>query len=305
MTHAYRSALVALIFATSAFAADPVAAIVNGESIASAEVEALLAQAPAIEKRITPVEKKQQRLDALNLLVDERLVRQFLRQHGPKVEPAEVDRQYAALESSQKAAGKSIEAYLKEVALTPAEVRENLRLLLQLAKYLENQATTERLKGYYEATRDLFDGTTVRASHIVIRLGSTTSTEERRKAFEKLRGVRAELLAGRVEFASAAKAHSECPSGPRGGDLGFIARKFQADESFARTAFSMKPNELSDVVETETGYHLILVTERKPGKGSRFEDSLADIRECFTTDLKQAIVADLRKKARIELRLKD
>ena len=67
----------------------------------------------------------------------------------------------------------------------------------------------------------------------------------------------------------------------------------------------MKVGEVSDVVETETGYHLIWVTDRKPGKGSRYEEAAADVRDCFEAELKQNLLAELRKKARIEIKLKD
>jgi parvulin-like peptidyl-prolyl isomerase len=300
VSHAGRCALFCLVAVVPVSAADPVAATVNGEVITVAEVETVATQ--SADKRLSPVEQRQLRADVLNLLIDEKLVRQFLKTNGPKVDPAEVEKQYAALEAAQKGMGKSIDDYLKETGQTPAQVRENLRMMLQLTRYLEAQATDERLRQYYELTRDLFDGTTVRASHIVIRTGPTTPTEDRRKAVEKLRAVRADILAGKIDFASAAKAHSQCPTGPKGGDLGTIARKFQVDEALARTAFAMQPNQLSDVVETEAGFHLILVTERKPGKGSKFETVIGDVRECFEADLKQALLADLRKKGRIEVK---
>jgi parvulin-like peptidyl-prolyl isomerase len=252
---------------------------------------------------VSAVQKKQQRAEALQALIDDKLVRQFLRQRGPKVEPAEVERQYAALVASQKAIGKSIEEYLKENGLTAAQVKENFLRMLQLARYVEAQATAEHLRAYYDANRDLFDKTTVRTSHIVLRIGSNASQAERQKAIEKLRGIRSDLVAGRMEFAAAANAHSQCPSGPMGGDMGYIVRKFQADEAYARTAFALKVGEVSDVVETETGFHLIWVTDRKPGKASRYEDVVDDVRECFEAELKQSLVTELRRKAKIEIKL--
>jgi parvulin-like peptidyl-prolyl isomerase len=283
--------------------ADKSAATVNGEAIAISEVEALIAQSST--KKPTPAEAKQQRADVVQLLVDDRLIRQFLRQNGPKIEDADVDRQYAALVSSQKSMGKSIEDYLKEVGLSAAKVKVNFRQMLQLHRYLEAQATDERLQKYYSLTRDFFDGTTVKVSHIVIRISESTSAEDRQKAMAKLRWLRDQVLAGTVEFSSAAKAHSQCPSAAMGGDLGFVARKFQIDEAIARSAFAMKPNELSEVIVSEVGYHLVLVTDRKVGKPSKFDAVRDDVRECFETDLKQALLADLRKKAKIEILLKD
>jgi parvulin-like peptidyl-prolyl isomerase len=62
---------------------------------------------------------------------------------------------------------------------------------------------------------------------------------------------------------------------------------------------------VSDVVETEVGYHLIWVTERKPGNPARYEDTARDVRECFETEMKQLLLSELRRKAKIEIKLKD
>jgi parvulin-like peptidyl-prolyl isomerase len=298
VSHSLRVALLSLLTVGSLFAGDKAAAIVNGEAITALELDAALAPlAP-----VSAVQKKQQRLDALNILIEDKLVRQYLRDHGPKVEPAEVIRQLAALESAQKARGKSVDDYLKEEGVTAAQVKDNLFRMLQLAKYVEAQATPERLRAYHEANRDLFDKTTVRTSHIVIRVAATASADERQKAIAKLRSIRTELGAGKLDFAAAAKAYSQCPSAPAGGDVGYIVRKFQTDETYARTAFAMKIGEVSDIVETDVGYHLIWLTDRKPGQPSRYEDVASDVRECFEAELKQNLLSELRKKARIEIK---
>ncbi len=166
---------------------------------------------------------------------------------------------------------------------------------------MEAQGTADRLRAYFDANRDLFDKTTVRTSHIVLRLGSAPSPAERQKAIDKLRAIRADLAAGRVQFAAAAKANSQCPSAASGGDMGYIIRKFQADEAYARVAFSLKVGEVSDVVESEGGLHLIWVTDRKPGKPSRYQDVIDDVRECFEAEWKQNLLAELRKKAKIDV----
>ena len=77
------------------------------------------------------------------------------------------------------------------------------------------------------------------------------------------------------------------------------------DEAYSRVAFSLKVGEVSDVVETPAGYHLIWLTDRKPGKPSQYEDVAPDVRDCFEAELKQSLLADLRKKAKVEVKLKD
>ncbi|HKA07787.1 MAG TPA: peptidylprolyl isomerase [Gemmataceae bacterium] len=300
-----RCALLILFAAAPAIAAEKIAATVNGEPITVAELDAALAQIPAPTTPLSATQKRQQRIDALQILTDDLLVRQFLKQHGPKVEPAEVDRQLAALAASEKAQGKTLEEYLKETGLTVPRIRENFLRMLQLANYVESQATDERLRQYFETNRDLFDKTTVRTSHIVLRAGANASTEERQKATQKLRAIRTELETGKTTFAAAAKAHSQCPSAPNGGDLGYLVRKFQMDEAYARAAFSLKVGEVSDVIETPAGYHLIWLTDRKPGKPSRYEDVAPDVRDCFEAEFKQNLLAELRKQARIAIYLKN
>jgi peptidyl-prolyl cis-trans isomerase C len=131
-------------------------------------------------------------------------------------------------------------------------------------------------------------------------LPSSAPPDERQKAQEKLRALRADLAAKKVEFAAAAKLHSQCASASNGGDVGYIVRKFQADEPYARTAFSLPVGGVSDVVETDQGYHLIWVTDRKSGKAVKFEDVAAEVRECFETEMRQILVAELRKTAKIQ-----
>lgn len=305
MSLCIRCALLILFASAPVIAAEKVAATVNGEPITIVELDAALAQLPAPTTPLSAIQKRQQRMDALQVLTDDLLIRQFLKQYGPKVEPAEVDRQLAALAAAEKAQGKTLEEYLKETGLTVSRIRENFLRMLQLAKYVEAQATDERLRQYFEANRDLFDKTTVRTSHIVLRVGANASAEERQKAMQTLRAIRAELEVGKTSFAALAKAHSQCPSAPNGGDLGYLVRKFQMDEAYARAAFALKVGEVSDVVETPAGYHLIWLTDRKPGKPSRYEDLAPDVRDCFEAELKQNLLADLRKKARIDIRLKD
>jgi parvulin-like peptidyl-prolyl isomerase len=291
------------VFAPCLAAAEKVAAVVNGETITVAELDAALAQNPPASTPLSAVQMKQQRTEALQILVDDKLVRQFLKQHGPKVESAEVERQFAALEAGQKAQNRSIEEFLKEANLTVAQIKENFHRMLQLAKYVDTRLASEPLEAYYQANREFFDRTTVRSSQIVLRVGPTAAPMERQKAIDNLKAIRAELGAGKMDFPTAAKAYSQSLNAATGGDVGYIVRKFQTDEAYARAAFALKVGEVSDVVETEIGYHLIWVTDRKAGKATRYEEVAQDVRECCEAELKQSLLLELRKKAKIEIKL--
>ncbi|RME28272.1 MAG: parvulin peptidyl-prolyl isomerase [Deltaproteobacteria bacterium] len=101
----------------------------------------------------------------------------------------------------------------------------------------------------------------VRASHILLMYkGSARSTATRSKE-EALAGIRdlQQQLSQGADFAALARAHSDCPSGASGGDLGFFGRGQMVPE-FEQAAFSMQPGEVSDVIETAFGYHLVART---------------------------------------------
>ena len=98
----------------------------------------------------------------------------------------------------------------------------------------------------------------VRASHILLMYeGSASSSADRSKeeAAEQIGALRAQIEAG-ASFPDVARDNSDCPSGAQGGDLGMFGRGQMVPE-FETAAFSMEVGELSDVVETAFGYHLI------------------------------------------------
>ena len=100
-------------------------------------------------------------------------------------------------------------------------------------------------------------------------------------------------------FATAAKKDSTCPSKDQGGDLGWFPRAGNMVEPFAKVAFALKPGMMSDVVPTQFGFHLILVTERKQGQPTKFEDVKEEVKEVFCGRLRDALAAQLRSSAQI------
>jgi len=98
----------------------------------------------------------------------------------------------------------------------------------------------------------------ISASHILLMYeGSMRSTATRSKdeAAQQIADLKAQMDDG-AEFAALASAHSDCPSGSQGGDLGEFGRGMMVPE-FEQAAFGMEVGVTSDIVETPFGYHLI------------------------------------------------
>lgn len=296
------TALAGLLLTLPAAAQPRAVAMVNGDSIYQDEIEAVIRQRPPALTPLSLSQQRSMRLEILSGLIDDLLLRQHLREKGPKVDAAEVDKSFAALEAAQKMAGKSVADFLRETAQSEAQVRAGILAMLQLAKHVREQATDAELAKYYESNKDYFDKVTVRASHIVIRVAANAAPEEREAARKKLAGVRTELTGG-ADFAALAKKHSQCPSSEKAGDIGFFTRKWMLDEQFAKAAFAMKVGDLSEVVETDFGFHLIKVTERTPGSKSTLAAVTEDVRDCFMEEVRQNLIAQLRKAASITITL--
>lgn len=95
----------------------------------------------------------------------------------------------------------------------------------------------------------------IRASHILV----STDGKDKETARKEIDAIHAEI-AGGADFAEIAKDKSDCPSGSGGGDLGSFGRGMMVPE-FEQAAFALEPGALSDVVETDFGYHVITRTE--------------------------------------------
>lgn len=139
------------------------------------------------------------------------------------------------------------------------------------------------LKTYYEQNLARLAGQEQRrASHILINAPKSASADERAKAKAKAEALLAEVKKAPATFADVAKKNSQDPgSAPNGGDLDFFAHGAMV-KPFEDAAFSMKVGDISDVVESEFGYHIIKLTDIK----SAPKRSLEEMRPELEADLK-------------------
>jgi peptidyl-prolyl cis-trans isomerase C len=295
-----------------------VAATVNGQPIPEAAVQRGL-------ERVPPDKRAQARPELLNYLIDNVLIDQHLRQLQVTVDNAEVDKRVADMRAELQKEKKDFEQMLKTLRLTEAELREHITADLRWEKYVTSQATDKVLRELFDANKEMFDGSQVRARHILL-TPPAGDAKAGAAAAAQLAGYKKQVEAQVAEglaklpansdnlarakaratltdeaFAALAKEKSECPSKAQGGDVGWFRRAGFMVEPFSKAAFALKPNQMSDVVQTPFGYHLILVTERKPGAEVKFEDAKEMAREIYADRLRDGLAAQTRQKARIDI----
>lgn len=283
-------------------AADKIAATVNGEHIPLAELRAVLDMRPSP----VPVSKELQsemRKAAIDMLIDDLLMRQFLRRAVAPVNPMDLQKEYDKLHEALKKQMKTMEQFLHEGKMSADMLRADIIAKLQWKAYLEKTYAEAEVKSYYEANKIYFDNVLVRASHILVKVSAKASAEEKQRAKAKLEIIRQDILAGNVKFEDAARKYSDCPSKDKGGDIGQFPYKFVVYETLARAAFTTKVGHITDVVASETGFHVLKVTDRTAGDKSRFEDSRALVRDVMAqdADLYQRILDEQKKTAKIEV----
>ncbi len=285
--------------AQSPAAQDKVIATVNGSPITMAELDFVLKKAGPKATAPTEAQKREMQLEALTMLIDDQLMRDFLRKKGPEVDLGDVNKQMAELVEGLKKDKKTLADFLKEQNQTEAQLREDISGWLRWNAFIKKTVTEDDLKKYYDESKDFFDRVTVRASHIVLRISPEAPAEEQKAIKAKLEGWRKDIVEGKADFAQIAKQNSQCTSAPNGGDIGFFPRKLAVEEPFAKAAFALKVNEVSQVVQTDLGYHLIKVTERKAGTPSDFAKIKDEVRELFVEELRMQILAEQRRTAKV------
>ncbi len=148
------------------------------------------------------------------------------------------------------------------------------------AKAIEGQVsvTDDEVAAYYKGSTARFTAPEERrASHILVAVGKDAKAADKAAARAKAEAILADLKKAPASFAQVAKAKSEDPgSAEQGGDLGTI-EKGSLVPSVEQAIFALKQGEISNVVESEFGYHLITVTSLKPAAVKALDDVKADI----------------------------
>lgn len=288
---------------------DDVAIIVNGSPIATWEIGLLM---PQIQTEMTAQGLKPTGEEVLrrtlDRAIDSRLLSQEALRRGFQPDEARVERKLAAI--AEGAGGRAeLEAELIKSGVSYDQLRHTVfeadlvQALVEAEVMPSITVTDADVEEYYNDHPELFVGPDrIHARHILFRLDGDASESERKSARRQAERVRKLALAGE-DFAELAIEYSEGPNALRGGDLGFTTRGMMVDE-FDDAVWALQPGEISEVVETEMGLHVIKVEEIVPGERVPLDEArpaLTDlIRQQRLAVALAEFVGTLRKSAKIE-----
>jgi len=218
-------------------------------------------------------------------------------------EVAKVVTQVGGVENYRKA--------LEAQKISEADFRKELEKGVRV-NLLVNQAcahvpdpTEEEVSSFYEAHKvEYVEPEQVLCQHILVKVEEKDLPEVKSAALEKISAIRARIVAG-SDFADEAKRNSDCPSGAEGGSLGWFGRGMMVPE-FDKVAFEMKKGEVSNVVTTQFGYHIIYKADAKGGTRQTLVDVHDQIKDLLRHESRgramDAFVAELRGQAKIDYR---
>jgi peptidyl-prolyl cis-trans isomerase C len=301
----------ALPHADSAADLTKAVARVNGKEITFAELsrakKVILANKPGLQ--VPPLLQKEFEMQALNQLISSEL----LFQGSQKLEIKDLDTKAEDKLAEIRKRFPDVKDYARElqkIGVDEKGLLESTRRDLAITYFVnttlapEVKVSEDEIKTFYDKNPDKFRREEmVRASHILIGVDSKAGTEEKKAAREKAEKLHDELVNG-ADFATLARDNSTCPSSRQGGDLGYFGKGKMVPQ-FELAAFALKSGELSDVVETHFGYHIIKLTDRKKAEViplSAARDKIENyLRVQKTNAAIEAFVGEARKNGKIDV----
>jgi peptidyl-prolyl cis-trans isomerase C len=304
-------------------ASENVVATVNGYGITEAALNARVnelrrqvgSKLDSLPEALVAQFNKKIRTEALNVLITERLLWEQVEAAGIEVTDgevvAEIEKAIAAQQPQMTVARYKtmVEAQGRDFEDVTNQFRRTLsyRKLMETRWAGELEVTEEEARGYFEEHSGEYDTPEqVRASHILIKPAISdpnTDPNGPKLAARAKAGKLLEEIKGGADFTELARAHSGCISASDGGDVKYFGRGAMVPP-FEEAAFALEPGEVSDVVETQFGYHIIKVTDRKDAKEATFDDAQEAIVEKLQGEKRSAVtneyIESLRAQAVIE-----
>ncbi|MFZ5468864.1 MAG: peptidylprolyl isomerase [Myxococcota bacterium] len=279
---------------------DPrVVATVNGEVISRVDFERELSRELTtleLGGARPPAQLEPLKRALLRTLLERTLLLQAAKAANVEVPPEEVDRRVLRLSADFPAEG--FDEVLAQGQTPLAELKRQTSELIAIEKlfaehvYPRVAVTEEEIRQHYEKNSEAYtEPETVRAAQIVV------------KELDEAKRVQAQLRAGK-KFSDLARRYSLSPDAKVGGDLGWFSRGVMPP-GFDEVVFRLSVNQVSEVVDTEYGFHLFKVMEKRPERKRELSEVRRQVEERLLADKRAAAQAEyvraLEQKARVRV----
>lgn len=245
--------------------------------------------------------------DILSFIIDNEVAYQDAQNKNIKVKDKDVNEKFKQLKETLEI-NTSYKDKLESAGITEDFFKEQIKKDLVVSKYKENftkniKITDKEIETYYNNNKDQFSVEEVKSSQILISTldedNEEVSKEEKEKLKEKTQSI-LDKIKNNEDFATLAKKYSDDKnSGKDGGDLGYFAKSDKNIE-FTKEVFKLDVNQVSNIIETHYGYHIVKVTDKKIVTKS-LEESKDDIKNEILNEKYSKHIDSLYKKGKITI----
>jgi len=313
-------ALLISLLPFSAFAAPlpvpltSIVAVVNDDIITSWEVnQAMQPIVREAEKKapLTDAARRELRANVIKGLIDKKLAEQKIKELNIKVTDDELRQSIEDVKKQNNLTQDALVAALAAQGLTYEQYKSQLRDQLERLRLVSQEVKSkiqvgdQEMRDYYEANKSLYtEDESFRARHIFIKIPKNATDEQLDALTVRVEAIWKETQ-GPADFAALAGKYTEDATAKDGGSLG-VFKKGDMQGEFEQLLERLKPGDVSGIIKTPSGFHIVKLEERIPGRVKSFEEVKPDIEERLykkkSDERFNQWLVEMKKEATIEIR---
>jgi peptidyl-prolyl cis-trans isomerase SurA len=291
-----------------------IVAVVNDDIITSWEVsQAMQPVVKEAEKKapLTDAARNELRSNVIKGLIDKKLAEQKIKELNIKVSDEELRQSIEDVKKQNNLTQEALVAALAAQGLTYEQYKNQLRDQLERLRLVSQevkskiQVSEQEMMDYYWANKSLFaEDESFRARHIFIKIPKNATDKELDAINARVETIWKETQ-GSADFAVVAGKYSEDATAKDGGNLGLF-KKGDMQGEFVQLLDRLKPGEVSGIIRTPSGFHIVKLEERIPGRVKTFEEVKPEIEDRLykkkSEERFNQWLVELKKEATIEIR---
>jgi parvulin-like peptidyl-prolyl isomerase len=257
---------------------------------------------------VTDQQLEELRPQLIENLINRELLYQQAQQKNMKIRSQWIDREIVALKQRFDDETQ-FRAYLDRMGMGDKQLRERIekglivRRLMRRDILRQIKVSESEMQAFFRQHPEFFAREEqVRAKHILVAVKEGASTEVHEEAIAKIQAIQAQIEQG-ADFSVLALEFSDCPSKHRGGDVGYFSHD-QMVRAFSDMAFNLQPGDISEIVVTRHGYHLIQLIDRRPPTQMAYKDAREKIERTLRRNKEQekieAYLTSIKRRADIK-----
>ena len=310
---AFTSAFLLFFFtSTFTFSSDlkesKVVAFVNGAGITRAELDMeinRLVPQELFHRSISPEKRKEMEKKAIENLINAELFYIEAKRQNLKVDSSELKKSISSVKESYPSA-KAFKDALKKSGMTMSVFEEKARRSLMIEKLIEKEVkvsfTDNDLEEYYKKNTEKFkEPEAVRLRYVYVKI-NPSEPDGKKKAKERAKEAYSKIKSG-SDFAQIAMTYSNDMSRIKGGEMGFVHRGMMPQD-IEKAAFSLKVGQISEIIETDIGFHILKVEEKRASRQVSFDEIKEKLKNELTESMQknrlEGLIKRLRENAKIQ-----